>query len=173
MKTVLAAVTAASIVLASPAFAALKVGDKAPDFTLQAATDGKVSDFSLKQALKSGPVVVYFYPKAFTGGCSLEAHQFSVNIDKFAARHVKVVGVSVDDIDTLKRFSSADCQGKFPVAADASAKVAAAYDAKLPAVDMAGRVSYVVSKDGRIAYVHDSVDAASHVPALLKAVGAN
>lgn len=171
MKTVLAAVIAA-LAFASPAFAALKVGDKAPDFTLKAATNGKVSDFSLKQALKTGPVVVYFYPKAFTGGCSLEAHQFSVAIDKFAVKKVRVVGVSTDDIDTLKRFSTADCQGKFPVASDASASVAKAYDAKLPMVDMAGRVSYVVDKDGRIAFVHDSGDAATHVPALLAAVGA-
>lgn len=172
MKTVLALVIAASLVLSAPAFAALKVGDKAPDFTLKAATNGAVSDFSLKQALKSGPVVVYFYPKAFTGGCSLEARQFSVAIDKFAAKKVRVVGVSTDDIDTLKKFSTADCQGKFPVAADASASVAKAYDAKLPMVDMAGRVSYVIGKDGRITFVHDSGDAATHVPALLAAVGA-
>jgi peroxiredoxin len=172
MKILSAAAVAAALALSSPAFAALKVGDKAPDFTLKAATNGAVSEFSLKKALKTGPVVVYFYPKAFTGGCSLEAHQFSVNIDKFAGQKVRVVGVSTDDIETLKKFSTADCQGKFPVAADTSAKVASAYDAKLPVANMAGRVSYVIGKDGRIAFVHDSGDAATHVPALLAAVGA-
>jgi thioredoxin-dependent peroxiredoxin len=172
MKTVFAAAFAVSLALASPAFAALKVGDKAPDFTLKAATNGVVSDFSLKAVLKKGPVVVYFYPKAFTGGCSLEAHQFSVSIDKFASKNTRVVGVSTDDIETLKKFSTADCQGKFSVASDASAKVAKDYDAKLPVANMAGRISYVISKDGRIAYVHDSGDAATHVPALLAAVGA-
>lgn len=172
MKIVFAAIAAASLALASPALAALKVGDKAPDFMLKAANNGKVSDFSLKSALKSGPVIVYFYPKAFTGGCSLEARQFSTNIDKFAAKKVRVIGLSADSIDTLTKFSTADCQGKFPVAADASAKVAEAYDAKIKGIPMAGRVSYVVGKDGRIAFVHDSGDATTHVPALLAAVGA-
>jgi peroxiredoxin len=161
-----------AIVAASPSLAALKVGDKAPDFKLASATNGDEKDFSLKDALKSGPVVVYFYPKAFTGGCSLEAHQFSEAIDKFKAKHVTVIGVSTDNIDTLKKFSSSTCQGKFPVAADTDAKVAAAYDAKMGAMNMANRISYVVDQNGKISFVHDSGDASTHVSSLLAAVGA-
>jgi len=172
MKLFAIALTVAALAVSSPALASLKVGDKAPNFTLKAATDGKVKDFSLKAALKKGPVVVYFYPKAFTGGCSLEAHQFSEAIDKFDAKHVSVVGVSTDDIGTLQKFSSADCQGKFPVAADTTAKVAKSYDAKIPAVKMANRISYVIGQDGKIAFVHDSGDASTHVTSLLAAVGA-
>ena len=99
------AALAGATLLASPAFAALKVGDKAPGFSIPVATNGVVSTFSLQDALKSGPVVVYFYPKAFTGGCSLEAHQFSEAIPKFEAKHVTVVGVSTDEIGTLQKFS--------------------------------------------------------------------
>ncbi len=172
MKSFVIGLTVAALAVASPALAALKVGDKAPTFTLKAATDGKVRSFSLKTALKDGPVVVYFYPKAFTGGCSLEAHQFSEAIDKFSAKHVSVIGVSTDDIGTLQKFSSADCQGKFPVAADTTAKVVTAYDAKMSDAKMANRISYVIGQDGKISFVHDSGDASTHVSALLTAVGA-
>ncbi|MDC7681999.1 peroxiredoxin [Asticcacaulis sp. BYS171W] len=167
MKTAL--IVTALALAASPAFAALKVGDKAPDFKVSAATNGVVSDFSLKQALKKGPVVVYFYPKAFTGGCSLEARQFSENMDTFKARGISVVGLSADDVPTLTKFSTADCGGKFPVGSDLGAKIAAKYDAKLPAVDRSGRVSYIIGKNGKIAYVHDSGNASTHVPSLLEA----
>lgn len=155
--------------LTSPALAALKVGDKAPEFAVKAATNGKVHDFSLRKALKNGPVIVYFYPKAFTGGCSLEARQFSESMDKFTARHISVVGLSADDVPTLQKFSTADCGGKFPVGSDKSAKIAESYDAKIPAIPMSGRVSYIIGRDGKIAFVHDSKDASTHVSSLLAA----
>lgn len=166
------AALAASLVLASPAFAALKVGDKAPLFSIPVATDGEATTFELQTALKTGPVVVYFYPKAFTGGCSLEAHQFSEAIPQFQAKHVTVLGVSTDDIDTLKKFSRETCQGKFPVGADTKAVVTKAYDAQMGDMNMSSRISYVVGTDGRILFVHDDGDAATHVSSLLKAIGA-
>ncbi|MCR6660937.1 MAG: redoxin domain-containing protein [Asticcacaulis sp.] len=163
---------ATATLLASPAFAALKVGDKAPGFSIPVATNGVVSTFSLQDALKSGPVVVYFYPKAFTGGCSLEAHQFSEAIPKFEAKHVTVVGVSTDEIGTLQKFSKEVCQGKFPVGADTKAVVTKAYDAQMGTMNMSNRISYVVGTDGKIAFVHDSGDASTHVSTLLQAVDA-
>ncbi len=166
------AALAASLTLAAPAFAALKVGDTAPSFSIPVATDGVVSTFSLKTALQNGPVVVYFYPKAFTGGCSLEAHQFSEAIPKFEAKHVTVIGVSTDEIGTLQKFSKEVCQGKFPVGADTKAVVTRAYDAQMGTMNMSNRISYVVGTDGKIAFVHDSGDAATHVSTLLQAVSA-
>lgn len=166
-----AALTVAALVAASPSLAALKVGDKAPDFKLQAATNGQISTFSLAKALKSGPVVVYFYPKAFTSGCSLEAHEFSEAMPQFQAKHISVIGISADDIGTLQKFSEQVCQGKFPVAADANAKVAEAYDAKMPVMAMASRISYLIGQDGKIAFVHDDMNASTHVKSLLAAAG--
>ena len=171
VRTAAIALAACAALAAAPSFAALKVGDKAPDFKLQAATNGQVSTFSLAQALKSGPVVVYFYPKAFTSGCSLEAHEFSEAIPKFQARHVTVIGVSADDIGTLQKFSEQTCQGKFPVAADAGAKVAKAYDAQMGSMAMANRISYIVGQNGKITFVHDDMNAATHVSSLLAAIG--
>ena len=172
MKRFALMLAAASLVVASPALAALKVGDAAPIFKRNAATNGKVDSFSLADALKSGPVVVYFYPKAFTSGCSLEAHAFSEAIDKFKARHVTVVGVSTDDVGTLKRFSEQTCQGKFTVVSDFNGDVTKAYDAQMMGMNMANRISYIVGQDGKITFVHADGDASTHVPALLKAVGA-
>ncbi|ESQ73862.1 peroxiredoxin [Asticcacaulis sp. AC402] len=172
VRTTLVSLSVLGIASATPSLAALKVGDKAPDFKVAAATDGQVADFSLKTALKNGPVVVYFYPKAFTGGCSLEARQFSQAIPQFQSKHVTVIGLSADGIDVLKDFSKKDCAGKFPVGSDSNIAVTKAYDAQMGIMNMSSRISYVVSKDGRIAFVHDSGDASTHVPALLKAVGA-
>ena len=172
MKKIALGLAALGFVLASPAFAALKVGDKAPAFHLPAATDGAVSTFSIKDALKKGPVVVYFYPKAFTGGCSLEAHQFSEAIPEFQAHKVSVIGISTDNIATLQKFSKESCQGKFPVGSDTKAKVTSAYDAKMGAMNMSNRISYIIGTDGKVAFVHDDGDAATHVSTLLAAVKA-
>lgn len=171
MKSVLvsAVLSIGALSVASSSLAALKPGDKAPDFTVKAATNGKVSPFSLSQSLKKGPVVVYFYPKAFTKGCSVQAQQFSENIDTFKAKNISVIGLSADNIDILTDFSTKDCAGKFPVGSDPKAGIAKQYDAKLPAADMSGRVSYLISADGHILYTHDSMNAATHVPALLEA----
>src|SRR5687768_4843096 len=114
---ILAAVTCAALaaVLTSlPASAALDIGDAAPDFTTQAALGGKVYDYSLADALKRGPVVVYFFPAAFSEGCSVEAHEFAEATPRFAALGATVVGVSGDDIDTLTKFSVQACQSRFP-----------------------------------------------------------
>src|SRR3954463_4462786 len=95
-----------STVITLPAFAALKQGDKAPDFKAKASLAGKEFDFSLKDALKKGPVVVYFYPSAFTGGCNAEAHEFAEHAEKFKAAHATIIGVSGNSIETLNAFSS-------------------------------------------------------------------
>ncbi|MFT4091929.1 MAG: peroxiredoxin [Asticcacaulis sp.] len=172
MKSVFisAALSLSALAVATPSLAALNPGDKAPDFTVKAATNGKVNNFTLSQALKKGPVVVYFYPKAFTKGCSVQAQQFSDNIDAFKSKKVTVIGLSADPIATLSDFSTKDCAGKFAVGSDPKAKIAKSYDAKLPAVDMSGRVSYLIGQDGRILYTHDSSNAVTHVPGLLEAM---
>ncbi|MGA9659157.1 MAG: peroxiredoxin [Asticcacaulis sp.] len=163
------ATAGSALFMSAPALAALKVGDMAPAFSVPAATNGDVATFSLKTALKKGPVVVYFYPKAFTTGCSLEAHQFSEAMPEFQAEHMSVIGLSTDDIDTLKRFSKETCQGKFPVGADTKAAVTGAYDAKMGPMNMSNRISYIVGTDGRIAFVHEDGNAATHVSTLLAA----
>jgi len=128
-------VLTACILLASanPAFAALKAGDKAPTFDAQASLAGKTFEFSLKQALKKGPVVVYFYPAAYTKGCDIEAHTFAEMKDKFDAAGATIIGVSNDKIARLNQFSADPdyCAGKFPVASDADGKIAALYDLKV------------------------------------------
>ncbi|HLI95824.1 MAG TPA: peroxiredoxin [Candidatus Baltobacteraceae bacterium] len=135
----------------APALAALSVGASAPDFNAQASMGGKVFNFSLADALKKGPVVLYFYPAAFTKGCTIEAHTFAAAMDQFKALHATVIGVSHDNIDTLNKFSVSECRSKFPVAADPSLTVAKQYDAVLPqAPTYANRTSYVIAPDGKI-----------------------
>jgi thioredoxin-dependent peroxiredoxin len=157
---------AAALGLAMPAFAALSQGTAAPDFTAEASLAGKDFTFSLKQALKKGPVVVYFYPSAYTGGCDIEAHTFATNKAKFDAAGATIIGVSADSIQRLNAFSSDPnyCAGKFPVASDAGGKIAASYDLKLTAAqpgltDVRGnvidhgfipRTTFVIGSDGKI-----------------------
>ncbi len=119
--------------VAAPSFAALKEGDTAPDFKTQASLAGKEFTFSLHDALKKGPVVVYFYPAAFTGGCNLQAHTFAENHDKFAAAGASVIGVSLDSIARLNDFSADPkyCAGKLPVASDEKGEIAKSYDIKV------------------------------------------
>lgn len=151
--------------------AALKPGDPAPPFSADAALDGKAFRFTLAEALAKGPVVLYFYPKAFTSGCTYEAHQFAEATERFAALGATVIGVSADDIDTLKRFSVEACRSKFAVAADAQARVIRAYDAQIASrPEMADRISYVIGRDGRIAYAHRDGNPDTHVANTLKAV---
>jgi thioredoxin-dependent peroxiredoxin len=156
---------------AFPAHATMKVGDTAPDFTLQASEAGKQSSFTLTDALKKGPVVVYFYPKAFTKGCSIEAHEFAAAIDQYHALGARVIGVSHDDIATLDRFSVQVCQSKFPVAADSDGAVMKAWDTVLKEnVAYANRTSYVIAPDGHIIYVFTDLDPDHHVDNTLKAI---
>lgn len=172
MKKLLAC-AALLLLTTAPALAALKVGDKAPDFTAPATLGGKEFTFHLADALKKGPVVVYFYPAAFTKGCTIEAHDFAVAMPQYQALGASVIGVSHDDIATLNKFSISECQSKFPVAADQDRKIMKNYDATLSMlVSYADRTSYVVSQDGRIAFAYSDLDPEGHVSKTLKAVSA-
>jgi peroxiredoxin len=158
-------------VAAAQAGAALKPGDKAPDFTAQASLGGKVFAFSLADALKKGPVVLYFYPAAFTEGCTIEAHDFADATDAYHKLGATVIGVSHDGIDKLKRFSVSECRSKFAVAADEDQHIMKAYDAVLAkAPRYANRTSYVIAPDGRILYEYTSLDPDQHVANTLDAL---
>ncbi|MBR8056895.1 peroxiredoxin [Burkholderia dolosa] len=167
--------TGAAMLLAGHALIAhaqLKPGAAAPDFTTQASLGGKTYTYSLADALKHGPVVLYFYPAAFTKGCTIEAHAFADAVDRYKAYGATVIGVSADNIDTLTKFSVSECRSKFPVAADPDAKIIREYDAKLPALDRANRVSYVISPEGKILYEYTSLSPDKHVENTLAAVKA-
>src|SRR5271165_6015043 len=131
------------------AMAELKPGDAAPDFTVQAAQGGKEFKFSLAEALKSGPVVLYFYPKSFTNVCTAEAHQFAENIENFKAAGAAVIGLSADPIDVQREFSAKECRDKFPVGADPSLSVIKAYGVEMTDAPRASRISFVISPEGK------------------------
>ena len=157
--------------LATPAVAALKPGDLAPNFEAQASLGGNVFTFSLANALKSGPVVLYFYPAAFTEGCTIEAHDFADAMDAYHALGATVIGVSHDKIDTLNRFSVSECRSKFAVAADEDQSIMKSYDAVLAIMPKyANRVSYVIAPSGRILYAYTSLDPDKHVANTLNAL---
>ena len=181
---------ALSAALCIPAFAALKSGDSAPEFSAPGSLAGKEIHFSLRTALKKGPVVVYFYPSAYTGGCDLEAHTFAQNKDQFTAAGATIIGVSEDSVARLNAFSADPqyCAGKFPVASDPDGKIATSYGLKTMAgkagqKDVRGeeighgfieRTTFVIGKDGKVVAVlssqtdHLSPDA--HVTKSLEAV---
>lgn len=159
------------VLLALPARAALDIGEKAPDFTTTAARAGKPFQFSLSAALASGPVVLYFFPAAFSDGCSIEAHNFAEAITQYEALGATVVGVSRDDIDTLSRFSVQSCNGKFAVASDESLSIARSFDALMQLrPDYANRISYVIAPSGKVSYSYLSLDPSRHVSNTLAAV---
>jgi peroxiredoxin Q/BCP len=163
-KLILAGLIAAAC--ATPAMAALSVGEAAPDFTAKGSLAGKDFTFNLKSTLQKGPVVVYFFPSAYTGGCDAEAHAFAEAADNFKAAGASIIGVSADSVERLHVFSAdpAFCAGKFPIASDAETKVATTYKlearpASATAKDVRGevighafieRVTYVVGKDGKV-----------------------
>lgn len=161
--------------ISAPVAAELPVGAKAPVFSTRAALAGKEIGFSLRAALARGPVVLYFYPKAFTQGCTLEANEFAENMAQFHAAGASVMGLSNDDIATLKRFSQEECRDAFPVGV-ASQKLIHAYDvvrmADGKATANATRTSYVIAQDGRITMVHSDADYRDHVRLTLQAVRA-
>lgn len=162
----------AALLLPSAASAELPVGAAAPMFETSAAQAGKSKRFSLQAALRRGPVVLYFYPKAFTEGCTLEAHAFAEATDDFAALGATVLGLSADDLPTLQRFSTEACRDKFAVGV-ASAQIIKSYDVALQKPGMpllTSRVSYVIARDGRIAMVHANSDYRDHVRLTLEAV---
>ena len=162
-----------AILAAAPTAAALPTGAKAPNFTTQGAIAGKPFRLNLAEQLKHGPVVLYFYPKAFTKGCTLEARQFAEAADDFAAAGAMVIGMSNDDIDTLKRFSTEECRDKFAVGA-ATPRIVEAYDAALVRegkdTGMTDRTSYVIDRSGKIVFVHSDLDYRNHVRLTLAAV---
>lgn len=159
--------------LTHSAFAALNVGDLAPDFSAPASLGGKEFTFRLSEALKSGPVVVYFYPAAFTQGCTVEAHNFAEAMPKYQALGASVIGVSTDEIATLNKFSVSECRSAFPVASDADHAIMKAYDAVLLwKTSYADRVSYVITPDRRIAYRYSALNPDKHVENTLAAVKA-
>ena len=157
--------------LTTSSYAALDVGDAAPNFTAPAALAGKVYKFSLSDSLAKGPVVLYFFPAAFSVGCSIEAHEFAESIAKFEALGATVIGVSSDDIDTLGKFSVQACQGKFPVASDNSQSIMKSYDAIMALrPDYANRISYVIAPNGKVLYNYQSLNPSRHVEKTLGAV---
>ena len=165
----------ATATLASPAFAALKEGTQAPDFSAPAYLAGNPFTFKLADALKKGPVVVYFFPAPHTSGCNVEAHLFSQAIPQFTAAHASVIGVTAGHLTELAAFSkeTEHCGGKFPVAADEGAKIAKEYDALLLLrPGWSDRTSYVIAPSGKITHVYSSLSPTKHVEETLNAVKA-
>ncbi len=172
MRALLAA-AAVALAFAVPADATLAVGAKAPDFSTRGAVAGKIVNVNLARQLKKGPVVLYFFPAAFTPGCSAEARAFAENITAFHAAGAEVIGMSADPVEDLQKFSAADCAGKFAVAS-AGPNVVSGYDVALgrqvKGRDATKRTSYVIAQDGRIVFVHDDMSAEKHVALTLEAV---
>ena len=174
-RLTLATTVLAAAALATPSFAALKVGAHAPDFSAPAYLAGKAFTFKLSDALKKGPVVVYFFPAAHTSGCNIEAHLFSQAIDEFKAQKATVIGVTAGNTDQLADFSkeTEHCSGKFAVAADSGAKIAKEYDAVLAKKpEWSDRTSYVIAPSGDIVHVYSNLDPKEHVHETLDAVKA-
>lgn len=175
-----------SIAIALPALAALEVGDTAPSFEAKASLDGKSFDFSLHDALEEGPVVVYFYPSAYTQGCNIQAHEFAESMDEFTAAGASVIGVSLDSIERLNDFSADPeyCAGKLAVASDTSGEIARSYDLNVRdgregSKDTRGveighgfaeRVTFIVTPDGKIAETIGGVSPMENVHKSLEAV---
>lgn len=163
----------ASLAIAPCALAALQPGAAAPTFSAPAYLAGKAFTFDLADALRHGPVVVYFFPAAHTSGCNLEAHLFSQAVDQFKAQHATVIGVTAGNTDQLADFSkeTEHCSGKFPVAADPGAKIAKQYDAVLAQKpEWSNRTSYLVRPDGTIAAAYSDLNPNKHVQEMLTAV---
>lgn len=171
----------AAAAIAVPAIGALSVGAAAPDFSTRGAINGNIFKLSLKSQLKKGPVVLYFFPAANTGGCDAEAHAFSEAIPDFTAAGATVIGMSTDTVPTLVEFSKAKCAGKFAVAS-AGPRIIKAYDVVLdrqipdPATKklrtVTDRTSYVISREGKITFVHSNLSYKDHVALTLTAVKA-
>ncbi|MFT5331142.1 MAG: peroxiredoxin Q/BCP [Parasphingorhabdus sp.] len=148
----------------------LEIGATAPDFTTTGALAGKEFQFSLADKLKDGPVVLYFFPKVFTEGCTIEANMFAEATADFNAAGATVIGMSGDDIDGLKKFSVSECRDKFSVA-QADDKIIADYQVRMaPGLAMTNRTSYVIGQDGKIAFVHSAMKPEGHVTGTLEKV---
>jgi peroxiredoxin Q/BCP len=171
VKRLIAVLGAAALLAAGPALAALKVGAKAPDFSTQASVGGKPFPFKLSQALKKGPVVLYFFPAAFTAGCTVEAHQFAEASDEFKANGATLIGMTAGNIDRINEFSVSECRSKFAVAADPNAAIAKTYDSTLAMKPgWSDRTSFVIAPNGKIIFVHSDLKPDEHVTLTLAAV---
>lgn len=162
-------------VVPAQGIAALKQGAKAPDFTLNAAQSGKEFSLSLKQTLRNGPVVLYFFPAAFTPGCTVEAHLFAEANGQFNQLGARVIGVTAGNIHRVAEFSRSECRDKFAVAADPGAKIAARYDATMKAPDgrtLSNRTSYVIAPNGTILLSYTDSKPQAHIEKTLAAVRA-
>jgi peroxiredoxin len=176
-KPVIALSLVAALLTAHSAWSALPDGATAPDFSTSAAMGGNAFTFSLADALRKGPVVLYFYPAAFTQGCTIEAHDFAEATEHYRALGARVIGVSADGIDVLKKFSTSACQSKFAVAADEDRRIMRAYDAMRDSnSSRAMRVSYVIvpaqggGSPGRVIYSYTDSDPEHHVNNTLNAL---
>ena len=172
--SLLALTLSAAVVFARPlpASAELKVGAAAPTFDTQASLGGNVFDFNMKAALAKGPVVLYFYPAAFTSGCTLEAHDFAEHIDDYKKLGATVIGISGDNIEKLQKFSVSECRSKFAVGADRSHAISHSYDATIGfgPLTYSDRTSYVISPAGKVVFVYRAMDPAQHVARTLAAL---
>jgi peroxiredoxin len=167
------AATFVSGLAAVPALAALKPGAAAPDFTADGALDGAPFKFHLADALKNGPVVLYFFPAAFTSGCTIEAHNFAEAAADFKAMGATLIGVTAGNIDRIAEFSKSECRSEFPVAGDPKLAIAKSYDSTLALrPSYSDRTSYVIGQDGRIASVYSAMSPDHHVEEMLKGVKA-
>ncbi len=165
------ATMALSLAVVASTHAALKPGDAAPSFSTTQALAGKTAPFDLQSALAKGPVVLYFFPKAFTQGCTLEAHAFAEATPDFNKMGATVFGISHDDVDTLKKFSTEACRDQFAVLSDSEGKTIRAYDALMASnPKMSGRISYVIDKSGKIVFAHEGSDPLEHVKQTMDAV---
>jgi peroxiredoxin len=172
MRLPVPALLAAMLLAATPAAATLPVGAKAPDFRTAGALAGKPFRLHLREQLRHGPVVLYFFPQAFTEGCTLEAKAFSDANAEFRKAGARVIGLSADDIPTLKKFSVEACRNAFPVAS-ASPSLIKAYDVVLPQKPtLSGRTSYVIDRRGTVTFVHSDLNWKDHVAQTLAAVRA-
>ena len=175
MKALLIASAAAlSLLAAAPASASLAVGDKAPDFKTRGALGGKIMDVQLSSLLKKGPVVVFFFPAAFTKGCTVQSREFAAEVDKFKAAGATVLGMSADPVEKLADFSTKECGSKIAMAS-AGPAIIKGYD--VPMVyggttreNMTHRTSYVIGKSGKVAYVFSEMSPTGHVKNTLAAV---
>ncbi len=169
---VFAAGLAMALTLAAPAWSMLAVGTAAPAFSVQATLGGQVYPFTLREALKKGPVVLYFFPGAFTSGCTIEAHEFADATDDFKATGATIIGMTAGNVDRLAEFSVSECRSKFAVAA-ASQELIRSYDSVLAVKpDWSNRTSYVIAPDGKIIYAFTGANPVEHVTNTLAAVRA-
>lgn len=176
MKARVLALASAAVALAGlaavPARAALEQGSAAPEFAAPAFLAGKAFTFKLDEALKKGPVVLYFFPAAYTPGCQIEAHLFAEAADEFKAQHATVIGVTAGNTDKLEKFSADTqyCSGKFAMALDEGAKIAASYKSTMAERPLSDRTSYVIGKDHKIALVYSNLNPNDHVTQTMAAV---